>query len=281
MFLRIEILDQLAKRISILFSGLVLIGLFFLVNNNSVHVSGIFINIIIANATADMNEPKEEMKSSTLIGIVRGKYTNQTELSNLYRPYLTESDYVFAKPDDRNFKHILDLPGKKGVEYFSLDEIKKNTALLKTKGATFISYDLERAYSPSNDMADPINSITAASKIVHQNGMEFVIAPGPRLTDRYGSSFAPYAEIYIIQAMMYQRNPIEYESYVTNITNVLKEANPSIKVITELSTFRGSLQNMQQSFSSVADIVDGVALWYGFKPDHLIEIKEFLNWLRE
>jgi hypothetical protein len=65
---------------------------------------------------------------------------------------------VFTKPDDRNLGSAFQLPGVKGVEYSSLAQIKSNAAALKAKGVEFISYNIEAAYTPSDEMANPVSS---------------------------------------------------------------------------------------------------------------------------
>jgi hypothetical protein len=218
----------------------------------------------------------------TLVAIMRSQnHPIQPQLVNLFKPYLRSTDYLFTHPNYNNWNYAIMLPGIKGAEFFSLAEIRANAAILKAKGAAFISYDLEASYSPISDSSDPIGSMRQASQILHQNGLKLIATPSHRLTDKYYSSFAPLADIYILQAQPYQSNSSKYKSYVDNIVPKLRAAHPGMPIITELSTARGDLQSMKQGFSSVSNIVDGVASWYANTADSLVQLHQFLEWFQQ
>ncbi len=218
----------------------------------------------------------------TLIAIMRAQNRPiQPQLVDLYKPYLKYTDYLLTHPDYSNWNYAIMLPGIKGAEFFSLAEIRANAATLKAKGAGVISYDLEASYSPISDSSDPVASMSQASHIAHQNSLKFIAAPSHRLTDKYYSSFAPDADIYILQAQPYQSNSSQYKSYVESIVPKLRASHPGMQIITELSTARGDLQSMQLGFSSVAKIVDGVASWYANTPDSLAQLNQFLEWFQQ
>jgi hypothetical protein len=224
--------------------------------------------------------PREKGGGPFLVAIMRGPYPNQTALVNLYKPYLASTDYVVTKPNTRNLNYALQLQGLKGVEYFSLAQIEANAAKLKAKGASFISYDIEPQYTPANEIANPIAAVRNASNIVHSNGLEFMLSTTRRMDLQYASHFAPFADIYNPQGQVLQPDPSQYSSFYRDIVSQIRATNPSVKIIAQVATVRGSVQNMEQAFSLVAPYVDGVTFWYGTTADQLVMAKQFLDWLR-
>jgi hypothetical protein len=233
----------------------------------------------------DKSNQEQQLTASTsavkfFVAILQS-YSNQPELVNLYKPHVKYSDYVMTHPNAKNLGYAFQLTGIKGVEYFSLSDIRANAALLKSKGVDFISYDIEQEYSSPDDLIDPVNSMHQASDVVHQNGLKLIAAPSHKLTDIFGSNFAPFADMYILQAQAYQSNSSAYQVYVNNMTSKLKAAHLGMPVIAELSTARGNLASMEKSFSLVANTVDGMTSWYANTPDGLNQLNAFLSWFQQ
>jgi hypothetical protein len=231
------------------------------------------------NPSHRADENLSNQSGKILVAIMRSQNRPiQPHLVDLFQPFLRSTDYLITHPDYVNWNFAMMLPGVKGVEFFSLAQIQANAAILKAKGATFISYDLETSYSPANETSDPVASMRQASVIAHENGLKLIAAPSHLLTDKYYSAFARVADVYILQAQAYQSNSSQYKSYVDSIVPKLRASHSGMPVITELSTARGDLKNMEQSFSSVASIVDGVTSWYANRPDALAQLNQFLGW---
>jgi hypothetical protein len=215
---------------------------------------------------------------------MRTTFENQEELINAYKPYLRAGDYIstisISPPDPaQNLEQLPFSNDKmKGVTYFSLDEIRNNVQSLKQRGVSFIGYDLESEGSPPTDLSDPVASMRDAFKVVHQYGLKLLAVPGyPFDTNTYVNQFAPYADIYVIQAQGNESQPSMYKSNVVGAINALRAANPNARIITELSTNTGTLSDMKKSFSMVAQNVDGVTVW----PESvkgLSKVKKFLEW---
>jgi hypothetical protein len=218
------------------------------------------------------------------LAFMRTTFENQEELINAYKPYLRAGDYIstisILPPNAaQNLEQLHFSNDKmKGVTYFSLDEIRNNVQSLKQRGVSFIGYDLESEGSPPTDLSDPVASMRDASKVIHQYGLKFLAVPGyPFDTNTYVSRFAPYADIYVIQAQGNESEPSMYKSNVVGAINALHAANPNARVITELSTNTGTLSDMKKSFSMVAQNVDGVTVWPETLKD-LSKVKKFLEW---
>jgi len=221
------------------------------------------------------------------LAFARSNFENQEELFNLYKPYLLAGDYIstisISPPNPaQNLDQLPFSSDKiKGVTYFSLDEIRENAEMLKQKGVGFIGYDLESEGSPASDQSDPVASMRESYKIVHQHGLKFLAVPGyPFDTNAYISQYAPYADIYVIQAQGNESKPSVYQSSVKSQIEILKAVNPDIRIITELSTNKGTVLDMEKSFSMVAQYVDGVTVWQESVND-LSKVKRFLEWYNQ
>lgn len=217
------------------------------------------------------------------LAFIRTIFEKQEELLNIH-PLLRSGDYIstisISPPNPAQTLDQLPFSSDKmkGVTYFSLDEIRNNVQSLKQRGVNFIGYDLESEGSPAIDLSHPVASMREASKIVHQHGLIFMAVPGyPFNTKAYASQFAPYANIYVIQAQSDESQPAVYKSSVVSTVNALKAANPNVRIITELSTHEGSLSDMKESFSMVAQYVNGVTIWPE-SMDDLSKIRTFLEW---
>ena len=219
-------------------------------------------------------------KEPTLVVVLRSSYPDQQRLVDMYKPYLKSSDYVVTFLGARNLDSAEKLPGSKVAAFASVSDVKDAINSLKGR-VDYIGYDIERAGSPQSDLADPVLAVKTASEALHNNGMKLILAPSGKLTDIYGEQFAPYVDVYNLQYQAYQKDPSLYKTKVISMTEKLRKANPSIVVITQVSTLRGSVENMQETFSSVKDKVDGVTMFYGLTEGNFTAITEFLEFTKQ
>jgi hypothetical protein len=214
----------------------------------------------------------------SFVAIMRTNPDIQRDLLKIYTKYLGNEDKALSHPNQSNLLYTMRLPGEHGVQYFSLEKIRDNVALLRARGIEIISYDLEKHLSPANDLVSPLASVKAASEVVHQNKMKLMISPSRELTSLYGAQFAKYADIYNIQAQSLQSTPTVYKNYVEQIVKDLRSDNPAIFISSQVSTARGSLNSMKNSISSVIDSVDGVTSWYSADDKGLDKLERFVKW---
>src|ERR671932_229592 len=81
-----------------------------------------------------LSQNKPNTKEKILVAIMRSQNLHvQPQLVSLYKPYVGYSDYVMTHPNAKNLGYAFQLTGIKGVEYFSLSDIRANAALLKSK----------------------------------------------------------------------------------------------------------------------------------------------------
>jgi hypothetical protein len=215
------------------------------------------------------------------VAIMRNNHDIQKDLLNLYLSYLGSDDIILSHPNERNLQHTMQLPGKHGVQYFSLAEIRSKAGSLNNLGVDIVSYDLEKDGSPPRDLRNPIASVKLASEIVRRYGMEFMVAPSHELTNLYGAQFAKYADVYDIQAQSLQSKPNEYKKFVEQVVNELRSSNPRISIIAQVSTDRGSLDSMKNCISFVAELVDGVTSWYSGDQKALDKLASFVAWFSD
>jgi hypothetical protein len=199
----------------------------------------------------------------------------------MYKSYLTANDYVITY-SLKNLNYVNMLPGTKVFGVNSVGQIQNKVALLKQSGISTIGFDLEHG-SSANDMVDPVSAIQNAAAIAHRNGLKLMPIPGFGVnTPEFNGKFASSADVYLIQAEAHQQSPTTFKNFVTPIVNAIRSANPNIKIIVEVSVNNkfGQVANIEQCYSSVANIVDGVNVWYGTTPDQLEKMNQFYGWVR-
>jgi hypothetical protein len=108
-------------------------------------------------------------------------------------------------------------------------------------------------------MSNPVSAIRNASNIAHQNGLRFMLLAGfPFVDATDASKFAPYVDIYNIQAQVSEKNPTSYRALASGISDAVRGTNPKVIVITQVSLIQGTVNDMEQSFSIVANSVNRI-----------------------
>ena len=105
----------------------------------------------------------QELDSSDLIVMHLGQ--NQAPPTSA----LEDLDAITSVPDTR-----------KGLEFFSLPEIKKYASLVAQRGWGFISYDLE-GISPDSEEADPVKAVKQAKAYAAAAGIQLMVAPSQKI----------------------------------------------------------------------------------------------------
>jgi hypothetical protein len=212
--------------------------------------------------------------------VLRANFPDQQGLANMYKQYLNSNDYVFGALSDKQIADLL--PGTKIASFASLAGIQSGASNLRSNGIAVIGYDLEKALSPASDMSNPLTAIKSASNIAHQNGLTFMLLAGfPFVDATDASKFAPYVDIYNIQAQGSEKSPTRYQMIVSGISDAVKAANPKAIVITQVALTQGTVNDMEQSFSLVAKDVNGILVHYGLTPDQLPMLNQFYNWFQQ
>jgi hypothetical protein len=173
-------------------------------------------------------------------------------------------------------KAVTSVPNsRKGLEFFSLAEIKEHAITVKRAGLGFIAYDIE-SISPSNDLQDPVRSVRLAKQYASAAGVQLAITPSQLLARQYGTQFAPYVDRMFIQTQIHQDNDQDCE-YMRNWINTriteIERARPSLagKIGGQvtLSNYpaegKTAYQTAQDCLEAVSDgnsKVDGMGWWW-------------------
>jgi hypothetical protein len=90
---------------------------------------------------------------------------------------------------------------KKGMEFFSLAEIREHASTVKANGFGFIGYDLEAGASPDREVDNPLESVKQAKIIADENGIGLQVTPSNAISSRqYADDIAIRAGRYHLQS---------------------------------------------------------------------------------
>ncbi|MEM2856251.1 MAG: hypothetical protein QW416_04030 [Candidatus Nitrosocaldaceae archaeon] len=242
-------------------------------------IIGVILMLTLILPTSEKSEAQNKM----ILPIVRSGFNDFNSLINVYN--LFDNDFVIAFSGIPILKHANKVNGEKIVSYFSATEIINNIENLKNNNISWVAYDLEKGYSPSNEVNAPIDNIKKVADVLHMNNMKLVlnIANIPDLKNVVKEG-VKYADMYIMQGQYFQDTsigggPDVYAKKVIELAKIIRNSNPNVLIIAQVSTLKGDLQNCKESFSKVADYVDGVTLFFGTSKSELTNIKEFYTWI--
>jgi hypothetical protein len=243
-------------------------------------VSILSILVLTCHTYAQTDVPLAD-KAKYFVALMRSDFHSQSDLVELYSSNLNNDDIALSHPNEGNLENTIQLPGKHGVQYFKLSEIMLNVNSLKARGVDIVSYDLEKENASSQELKDPVASVRTASETVRKNNMLFMLSPSMMITADFGTQFAPFVDIYNIQAQSLQSRPNEYNDFVEHTVRELRSANPEISISVQVSTARGSLEGMKESIALVIDIVDGASSWYTDDHQGLNRLSSFVEWFND
>jgi hypothetical protein len=132
---------------------------------------------------------------------------------SLYNQELDSSDLVVmhlglnqAPPtsDLNDLDSITSVPDtRKGLEFFSLPEIKKYAPLVAQRGWGFISYDIE-GISPDSEEANPVAAVKTAKQYADSAGIQLMVAPSNSIVSSHAAKIAPYVDRFHMQSQARQ-----------------------------------------------------------------------------
>jgi len=126
---------------------------------------------------------------------------------------LNDLDGITSVPDTR-----------KGLEFFTLAEIKKYAPLVAQRGWGFISYDLE-GISPDAEEADPVAAAKRAKQYADSAGIQLMVAPSQKIVSSHAAKIAPYVDRFHMQSQAHQDN----DSTCTNMRDWINSRMASIE----------------------------------------------------
>jgi len=200
-------------------------------------------------------------------------------LIDIYNQF--NNDFIVGFTELRTYDYIKKINGEKVITYFNASKIIEEIDKLKANNIKWVAYDLEKGYSPSNEINDPINTVKNLYSKLKANNMNLIltIANIDNVLNVIKAS-VKYADMFILQTQYLQQYGSDtYAKQTKELIKIIKQSNPNIKVITQVSLIKGDLQNCKDSFSKVADYADGVTLFFKPNKDELNKVKEFYKWL--
>jgi hypothetical protein len=239
-------------------------------------------------------ETNEKMLKVTL-----NTWSNEDTQYDLFKPHLdADTDQVRMHV---SLNHVVtaeeyslteSLPGRtKGMEFFTLSEIRSYAPILKMKGYDFCDYDIEpgEGHTPQAEFDDFVNSIKAASTICHNAGLEMHCSPANwklRQSDNI-ERVAPLCDELHFQFQVTQEDPAKYLAYTKEYSARAKAANPDIRLTIQLSTQQPAADGMslvdtfKTDWTNAKQYVDGVSIWWGNDEPAKATMTEFMAWFNQ
>jgi hypothetical protein len=166
--------------------------------------------------------------------------------------------------------------GKKGMEFFSLAEIREHAPTVKANGFGFISYDLEAGASPDKEVANPLQSVKQAKIIADENGIGLRVAPSNAISSgQYADDIAIRAGSYHLQSQPRQDDNTTCQvmkDWVDSRVRLLEGAKSGLEgKITFQVTLTSKPAPGKTTYETAKDCidkvlpgdVDGVSIWWG------------------
>jgi len=214
-------------------------------------------------------------------------YVDGTALRNLYNQELDSNDLIVmhlglnqAPPTTalNNLDAITSVPdSRKGLEFFSLPEIKKYAPMVAQRGWGFISYDLE-GVSPDSEEADPVTAVKKAKQYADEANVDLMIAPSQRIARLYAAGMAPYVDRFHLQSQSLQDNDATctaMRDWINTRIASIEKAKPSLAdEITSQVTLTNNAASGKTIYQTVKDCMDkpltegdgkadGLSIWFG------------------
>jgi hypothetical protein len=165
---------------------------------------------------------------------------------------------------------------KKGMEFFSLAEIREHAPTVKANGLGFISYDLEAGASPDREVANPLESVRQAKIIADENGIGLQVAPSNAISSgQYADDIASRVGRYHLQSQPKQDDNTTcqimkdwVDSRVRLFEDVKSGLEGKITFQVTLTSKPASGKTIYETAKDCIDKVipadvDGVSIWWG------------------
>ena len=240
-----------------------------------------------------MTFPRYEQNNKELLFAV---YTTNADppTINVLKKYYTESRENYYVIDDTIGKQIfIHFPYyKKMLIGASIKELSVNK-LAEARNQSFsaddvIAYDIENWPStPVQERINAADSISNASKIVHQAGYKFGVTPDSKILLRwYDTINWDEVDLLGMQLQEFSDDPEELAHYARLVSEHVRSESPETQIFIQLSFRRTDASDMQNAINAVENFVDGVIVGYVpegripckyCSPENLDEILYYIN----
>lgn len=204
---------------------------------------------------------------------------------DLAKQVLDSNDYIVfhygsgrdpTKTEIAALKAVDTVPNsRKGLEFFSLAEIREHAKTVRANGLGFISYDLERGASPSSEVNNPVQAFREARRAANAEGIQLVAVPSHAISSgQYADDIAKLVHRYHLQSQPKQDDDTNcniMKNWVVSRVSLLERANSNLagKVSYQVTLSQGAAEG-KTVFNTAKDCitnisptsVDGNGIWW-------------------
>jgi hypothetical protein len=216
----------------------------------------------------------------------------QTDLSQLPLSFPVQSPEVaayfqeIARPQDiasvpptQLFLLSQESVGRKMVAFRSFADAQRELDTLASP-VDMVMYNPEHwELTPEDEQQDLPATVQQFAEFVHERDLQFMFAPDRRYAEEHLDQVAPDIDAVLLQGQRLQHDPQTFATWVLGMTGVAHAANPDIQVFVQVGATRGTASEMYAAIQTVADDIDGIAVWS--MPRTLHVLQEFVALVRE
>lgn len=171
--------------------------------------------------------------------------------------------------------------GIKVINFFNASQIIQEIPNLQSNGITWVSYDLENNYSPSDEVNNPVSTIRNLYNNLTANNMHLILTI-VNIPDLYNviRQVANYSEVFVIQGQSFQAtSPNHYAFKVKELYDYIMadSKNHNTLYVSQVSLVQGDIDNTQLSHTYVLPFLNGGTLFYASNTSY-DDIRTYYDW---
>jgi hypothetical protein len=229
------------------------------------------------------------LAGSLLPGLAEARQGNLSELPITFpvqSPEVAAFFHEIAGPQDlasvppeQLFLLHQDTVGQKLVGFRSFADARQELDAL-TSPVDMVMYNPEHwEFTPETEQQDLADTVRQFADFAHERDLGFLFAPDRRYAETHMSEVAPDVDAVMLQGQRLQHDPQTFAAWVTGMAELAHAANPEIMVFVQVGATRGTASEMYAAIETVADDIDGIAVWS--MPRTLDVLQEFVSLVRE
>ncbi len=168
--------------------------------------------------------------------------------------------------------------GQTMVAFASWQEAEEIIHSIQTE-IDWVLYNPEHwEHTPAAEQQNLPATVQNAAQFTHNNGLHFFLAPNRRFIDETLEEIAPHADALLLQGQRLQDDPEFFAAWMSEKIEVARSANPDLLIYVQVGANRGTPEVMLRAIQTVADQIDGIAIWS--QPRTLGNLQAFIDLLR-
>lgn len=217
--------------------------------------------------------------------------------------YLIDDDIIFIRGKPETKELIIEIKkGKVAIIRQSLADIEKDIKFMDSNGIKFdyLCYNPEAfasSHTPQEEKKDIVEAVKNARKLAEKHKVGLIVVTDSKITlPRFGSQMAKYSDIFVVQLQSYQLLPDkEFIKKTVGLINIVKQSNPHIPIIGQLSINPPSLKRSKglgkvyvpstvddilHKVSVISDYIDGIGFLLFKEDDGFNRFEELIQNIR-